>query len=151
MEIEYKSYCELVITSDTVSPDAISGITGIKANRSFQKDTSFTSKTSGSKGIRRNNLWAIKSKDIITEEDDILMHIDYFKKLFEDKIEGIKKLKKESQTEICFWIWIESKEVGIGLDIPESELNFINSICSRLHFSFIGGCDKHKRSYESND
>jgi len=142
MKIEYKSYCELVITSDTVIPNTITNITGVKPNRSFQKGDSFTSKRSGSEGIRRHNLWAAKSNDITTEEDDILMHIDYFKKLFEGKIEGIKKLKEESGTEISFWIWIESKEVGIGLDIPESELNFINSICNRLHFSFIGSCDK---------
>ena len=140
MDVEYKSYCELVITSDTVVPNTITDITGVKPNRSFRKGDSFTSKRSGSEGIRRHNLWAVKSKEITTEEDDILMHIDYFKKVFEDKIEGIKKLKEEPHTELSFWVWIESKEVGVGLDIPESELNFINSICSRLHFSFLGSC-----------
>jgi len=142
MEINYKSYCELVITSDTVVPNSITDITKIKPNRTFQKGDFFKSKRSGSEGIRKHNLWAVKSRDITTEEDNILMHIDYFKKLFEDKIEGIKKLKEESHSEISFWVWIESKEVGIGLDIPESELNFINSFCNRLHFSFIGSCDK---------
>lgn len=145
MEVEYKSYCELIITSDTVLPNAITDITGVNPNRSFQKGDSFISKRSGSVGIRRYNLWAVKSKDIITEEeDDILMHLEYFKKLFKDKIESIKELKKESNSEISFWVWIESKDVGVGFEIPESELSFINSICSRLHFSFIGGCDKIK-------
>lgn len=142
MEVEYKSYCELVITSDTVTPDLMTEMIEITPNRSFRKGDPFISARSGSKGIRRQNLWAIKSNEVSTEEDDILVHIDYFKKLFEGKSEIFRKLKKDSVNEISFWVWIESKEDGVGLDIPEAALNFIDNVCNRLHFSFIGNCEK---------
>ena len=75
MENNYKSYCELILTSDTITPEMITEETQMTPYRSFRKGEIFHSLKSGSEGIRKQNLWAIKSDIVISEEDDISIHI----------------------------------------------------------------------------
>lgn len=137
IEYSYKIHCELIITSENITPDEISKEIEQKAYRAYKKGDKFISMHSGTEGKRATNLWAIKSNEIISEKEDISPHINYFKKIIDDKIGYIKKLKSDSANEINFWIWIEADEAGIGLEILDSDLTFINSITNCLHISSL--------------
>ncbi len=136
-EYNYKIHCELIITSEKITPDEISKEIERKAYRSYKKGDKFISKRSGTEGKRATNLWAIKSNEIISEEENISPHINYFKKIITDKIGYLNKLKSDSANEIDFWVWIEADEAGIGLEIVSSELTFINSIANCLHITSL--------------
>lgn len=142
MEYNYKSYCELIVASDNITPDIITEELHMMPGRSFKKGDVFILK-SGSQGIKKRNLWAIKSNTIFTEDEDISVHIQFFRKLFENNI-GIFQTLKTEGNEICFWVWIEVNEIGIGLDIADSDLSFINSICNRLHITVLSNKDAFK-------
>lgn len=133
----YKIHCELIITSANITPDEINKEIERKAHRSYKKGDKFISKHSGTEGKRAINLWAIKSNEIISEDEDVSPHINYFKEIMNDKIEYFKRLKYDSTNRIDFWVWIEADEAGIGLEIQGSDLTFINSIANCLHISSL--------------
>ena len=132
-----KSYCELVITSKEVEPHLISDKLSIVPTNSYVKGASFSSKHTGKVSKRFQNLWSLKSKTIISEKEDLTPHTVYFINLFKDKLEIFSELKKSSHFDISFWIWIETEDVGIGLNLQSEEILFINQISSRVHISII--------------
>lgn len=133
----YKTHCELAIVSNEINPDFITKELNILPDRSFKKGEQSVSKYSGSIITKPHNLWAIKSKSTELEEETISHHIDYFKSTFLSKIEILKKFKEDTRFEITFCIWIETDNAGIGIDLNESEITFLNSISNRVHFSLL--------------
>jgi hypothetical protein len=133
----YKSHCELAIVSHEISLDFLTGELGIVPERTFRKGEQSVSKHSGSIITKPHNLWAIKSKASELEEETISHHIEYFKSTFLSKVEILKKYKEDTRFELTFWVWIETDNAGIGFDLNETEMSFINSISNRVHVSLI--------------
>jgi hypothetical protein len=134
---KYRIYCELIVVSQNSTPGFISEMIQIKPSRSFSKGETFRAKKSGTAGKRMHNLWAIKSQTIITEEENISSHIEYFKDLLKNKLGIIKRIKSDPESEISFWIWIETDGIGVSFDIPENDLAFIRKISNRLQVSIV--------------
>jgi hypothetical protein len=133
----YNSHCELVIVSHEISLDFITEELSIEPQRTFRKGEQTVSKHSGSIITKPHNLWAIKSKISELEEETIKHHIEYFKSIFLEKIEVLKNYKEDYRLELTFWIWVETDNAGIGFDLDEMEIDFINSISNKVHFSLI--------------
>ena len=133
----YKTHCELAIVSHEVSPNLITEELNIVPERTFKKGEQSVSKHSGSIITKPHNLWALKSKSSELEEENISHHIEYFKSAFLSKMGILKKYKEDTQFEVTFWIWIETDNAGIGLDLNEIEIAFLNSISNRVHFSLL--------------
>ena len=133
----YKSYCELIITSKEITPDVIAEKLNIVPNRQYIKGEEFSSKHSGTKGKRFQNLWAIKSEANISEEEGISHHISFFKSTLETKMQTMQACKSDTRFEITFWVWIETNNLGISFDLNEDEISFLNSISNRIQFSLI--------------
>jgi len=133
----YTTHCELTIVSHEISPDFITEELNIIPERMFRKGDQSVSKHSGSIITKPHNLWALKSKTTELEEETISHHIEYFKSVFLSKIGILKKYKEDTRFEITFWIWIETDNSGIGFDLNEIEIAFINRICNRIHFSLL--------------
>ncbi|MGJ1409068.1 DUF4279 domain-containing protein [Sphingobacterium thalpophilum] len=131
----YKTYCELVIVSNEISPNYITDNLGVVPTRSFQKGERSVSKHSGSTIIKPHNLWASKSVTTELEEESISQHIDYFRSIFFSKIDLLKKYKEDNRFDVTFWVWIETDNAGIGLGLNEDELDFLNKITNRMSFS----------------
>jgi hypothetical protein len=132
-----KSHCQLGITSQEVDSKTISKLLNIEPSSAYSKGDTFTSKHTGAVGKRFQNLWSIKSETIISEKEDLSPHILYFKTLLENKMDILSEIKSSPLYELSFWIWIETENAGIGIDISNIELSFINSISNRVHFSII--------------
>lgn len=132
-----KSYCELGIVSQKVDPVTISKLLEIKPFNSYTKGDTFSSKHTGRVGKRFQNLWSTRSETIISEKEDLSPHILYFKLLLSNKMSIISELKNNSIYEISFWIWIETDNAGIGIDLSGEDIAFLNSISNRVHFSII--------------
>ena len=133
----YHSYCELAITSNEVEPNTITEELNVKPGRSFNKGDQSVSKHSGSIITKPHNLWALKSPSLKTEEESIESHINFLMMTFQLKIDVLKKYKNDSRFEVTVWIWLQTDNSGIGLDIGEKHLNFLNTIANRIHFSFL--------------
>lgn len=132
-----KSYCELIITSKEITPDVITKKLDIVPNRQYFKGEEFASKHSGTKGRRFQNLWAMKSETTILEEEGISHHISFFKSILETNLASMEAYKADARYEITFWVWIETEKAGIGFDLSETEMSFINSISNNLQFSLV--------------
>jgi hypothetical protein len=132
-----KSYCEFGIVSQEVAPKTISKLLNIEPFNSYAKGDTFSSKHTGRVGKRFQNLWSIRSKTIISEREDLSSHILYFKSLLSNKMNVISELKNNSIYEISFWIWIETDNAGIGIDLSSEDIAFLHSISNRVHFSII--------------
>lgn len=74
---------------------------------------------------------------IVTDDLNVSQAIKYFQDLFQDKMEIIKKLRYEYKFETSFSIDIKTEDAGIGIDLYEEDLAFINKIASRFSCSFI--------------
>lgn len=134
---KYKIHCEWIIVSNNISPTDITEKLQIKPIRAYSKGEVFKSKKSGTEGKRNHNLWAIISDAALTEDEDISSHIQHFKNLLAKKSETISWIKTDPDNEISFWIWIEADKAGVGIDIPETDLEFINTTSNRLHVSVL--------------
>jgi|SRR5690606_14399358 len=139
----YKSYVEFAITSDEVSPSIITNSLNIMPKRHHKKGDIYVSKNSGSKISRYTNLWAIETEYSEMKEETVSHHIEYFKSIFFSKMDILECYKEDSRFDVTFWIWIETDNAGIGLDLSEEELSFLNSISNRVHFSII--CNKETK------
>lgn len=133
----YKTHCELAIVSDKISPDFITEELNIVPEISFKKGDQTVSKHSGSIITKPHNAWALKSKSSELEDETISHHIEHFKSTLISKIEVLKKYKEDARFEVTFWIWIETDNAGIGLDLSENEIAFLNSFSNRVHFSLL--------------
>lgn len=138
-----KSHCELGITSQEVDPKTISKLLNIEPFSEYTKGEIFTSKQTGFVAKRFQNLWAIRSETIISEKEDLSPHILYFKSLLENKLDVLSKFKNDPLYDVSFWIWIEMDESGIGIDLSDVDLTFINSISNRVHISVVPIKDDH--------
>lgn len=140
MEKDYFSnriYCELAIVSDTINPDQLTKELGIIPHRSFSKGDTHQSRHSGSLITRPHNLWAVSSKKTISEKQDIKSHILQLKSILEGCVDRLKELKNNDSVELTLWLWFETEDSGIGIDILEPEISFIHDITNKLHFSVI--------------
>jgi uncharacterized protein DUF4279 len=133
----YKSHCQFGIISDTVSPDEISKLLEITPDKSFKKGEKSISKHSGSVVTKPHNLWSIKSKPSELEKETISHHIEYFISILSPKKKIINKYKEDFRFDVGFWIRIETDNSGIGFDISEKEMSFLNGYSNNIHFSFI--------------
>lgn len=132
-----KFYCELVIVSKEIDLNNITKVVNIEPYRAYSKRDSFKSKHLGITGKRFQNLWAIKSDTIISEDESITSHIFYFKVLLKDKMEAFYEFKNNPAYEVSFWIWVETDNAGIRFDLSSKDIDFINSISNRMPFSLI--------------
>jgi hypothetical protein len=140
MEEDYfknKSHLEFAISSNEIAPEIISKELNITPTRFFCIGDKTSSKHSPTVGVRTNNLWAIRSPDIISEKESITPHINFFKSILQSKIDILERYKKELRMELAFWIWIETEDAGYGFDLSDKEIAFLNSISNRLSISFI--------------
>lgn len=140
MEKNYFSnrvYCEFAIVSDTIAPDQLTLELGISPHRSFCKGDTYRSKHSGSLITRPHNLWAVSSEKTISEEQDIKPHILQLKSLLKGCLDKLKELKNNDSVELTLWLWFETEDAGIGIDILEPEISFIHDIANRLNFSVV--------------
>jgi hypothetical protein len=132
-----KIYCEFIITSESVPPEEITSYLGVSSHRSFKKGETQRSEHSGLLITRPHHLWAIMSKATVSEEQDIKPHILYIKSLLHDKIDLLSKLKDDARLEASLWLWFRTEDAGIGIDLFESEMVFMNKIAKRIHISVI--------------
>ena len=130
----YKSHCELIITSDSVSPDEISRELGIVPHRQFNKGDEFTSKHSPRIGKKSHNLWAVRSESILSNDEDVNGHIEYLKMLLKEKQEVLKEYKRNAALIVVVWFWIETQ-------LTEKDLSFINYVANSVRFSIITNTD----------
>ena len=133
----YKSYCELIITSDTVSSDEVSNELDIVPHRKFNKGDEVTLKHTGRIVKRINNLWAIRSNVIVSNDEDISDHIKYLRTLLKSNMNVLREYKRNPALEVVIWVWIETDNAGIGFQFKEDELTFFNEIANRVQFSII--------------
>jgi len=133
----YKTYCELAIVSDEITPDFITETLKIVPYRSFRKGDQTVSKHSSSIITKSHNLWALRSEISELEEETVKHHIEYLKTILLPRIDALKKYKIDPRCEVSFWIWIETDNAGIGLDLGEKEFSFLNAISNRIHFSLL--------------
>lgn len=108
---------------------------GITPDRCHQKGEKTYSKFSSSPAIRPSGLWAI-SRVSVADGDSISEHIKHFESVLGDKLEVIEKLKKRG-FECVFYVWIETEDAGVGFDLDEAELSFINKISNRFTCSIV--------------
>jgi len=133
----YKTHIGFSIVSNEVDPDIISKELNITPDRYYKKGDKSISKHSGSVIIKTHNLWSIESKPTIIKDETISHHVEYLKFILLPKVDVLTRYKNNSFLELSFWIWIETDNAGIGLDLNEAELGFLNSISNRIHFSLI--------------
>lgn len=133
-----KIYCELAIVSDTFSPEQLTEMLSINPHRSFSKGDTYKSKHSGSLITRPHNLWAVRTKETISVEQDITSHILQLKSILDSSINRLKELKKNDDAELTLTLWFETEDAGIGVDIFDTEISFIHDITNRVHLSVIG-------------
>jgi hypothetical protein len=136
-EFIYTTQCELAIISDEFDPDLITQELNIEPSRSFKKDDQSVSKHSGSIITKPHNLWALKSKSFESEEETIKPHIDYLRSVLQPKLDVLKRYKGDSRFAVSIWIWLETNNSGIGLELDEDQLDFLGAISNSIHFSLI--------------
>jgi hypothetical protein len=135
-----KSHCQLGITSNEVDPNTISKLLNIEPSNAYSKGDIFRSKHTETVGKRFQNLWSIKSETIISEKEDLSPHLLFFESLLKNKMEILSRFKNNPMYDVSFWIWIETDNAGVGIDLSDVEISFINSISNRVHFSIIANC-----------
>lgn len=133
-----KTQISFGIKSDTVEPDTITKeLNIIPSDTSFKKGDTWESKHDGSKYVRNSNIWRLETEFTVLEEETVSHHIKYFKAIFLSKVDILSRYKEDNRFDVTFWVWIETDNAGIGLDMSEEELSFLNSISNRVHFSII--------------
>ena len=132
-----KSKCEFSISSKTFSPDRITEELNIQPNKTSKIGDIVTSKYSNSVGKKNYHSWSISSDCIFSDKEDITNQIKQVQFLLRGKESTIVKYKSDVDTEIIFYIWIETEDAGIGIDLSADQLSFISSISTRLHFTII--------------
>ena len=133
----FKTHIEFVITSHQIDLDTISEELGMLPDRSFRKGDLVTSKHSPRVGKKPYSLWAIQSQSYEAKDGTISHHIEYLKSILLSKIDVLKRYKEDARFSVAFWIWIQTDNSAIGLDLGESELAFMNSVSNRISFSLL--------------
>lgn len=133
----FKSECELIIVSNEIKPNFITNEIGIEPTRSFIKGEKSVSKASGSIIVKPHNLWALKSNPTKLYDETIQHHVEYFRLVLSSKINFLNMYKQDPLFDVVFWFFVTTDNGGIGLDFNSIDLEFLNSISNRLHFSLI--------------
>jgi hypothetical protein len=133
----YKTKCELMITSGSFTPEAITALLDISPSRAFKKGGRNVSKHSGAMIIKQYNLWALTSPEVHSFTESIDIHIAFFMDLLDNKQNIIEEIKNSEDFDVSFYIWIETDNAGIGLDINGEHLQFVSSISNRVHFTLL--------------
>ena len=133
----FKTRCELIIVSDEIDVDIITEKLGITPDRFFRKGEQTVSEHSGSIIVRNRNLWAIGTMFSESKNQTISHHIEFFKSMLLPKLGIVQQFKKDPLFEVTFWVWIETDDAGIGLDIQNDELEFLNNIANTVHFTLL--------------
>ena len=135
----FKTQISFAIKSDTIEPDIITKELGITpSDSSFKKGDSWMGKNTKKIYIRNSNIWRIETKWTVLEEETVSHHIEYLKTILMPKSNILKLYKEDDKYELSFWIWIETDDAGVGLDLKEEELSFLNLISNYIHFTVIG-------------
>lgn len=132
-----KISCEFAIITHDMDCHIVTKELNITPDRYFNKGDSVSSKHSARTGTRPHGLWAIASKVTINEEVNLSEHLEYFQKVLSSKLDPIQKLKGQYGFECIFAISIETEDAGVGFDLNELNLSFINKISNRFSCSFI--------------
>jgi len=133
----YKSHISFGIISGEIDPDVFSKELDIKPHRSFKKGEQIISAHSGSIITKPHNLWEIASKPLICEEESLEPHINYIRTMLAGKMNILKQYKHDPRIETIFWIWMETENGGIGIDLIDTDVSFFNEISNRIHFTFL--------------
>ena len=59
------------------------------------------------------------------------------KNILSQKIEILKKYKSDPRATVNFLIWIETDNSGIGFDLQEAEISFINYFSNKIQFTLL--------------
>ncbi|MDQ1087524.1 DUF4279 domain-containing protein [Siphonobacter sp. SORGH_AS_1065] len=134
--------CEFIITSNQLSHHQITSLLNIQPTRAFNKGETSVSKHSGSILTRPHTLWAFKTEVLRSEWIDPSMsqHLTLLTSIFAAKQSLLEELKDRFECERCLFIWINTEESGLGMDIKSSDLSIINSLVDHWHFTVIPNC-----------
>jgi hypothetical protein len=130
-----------MIISDNEPPEIVSQLLGIVPHRTHTKGEMSVSRTSGSLITQPKNLWCVRTETIVSNQEGIKKHIQQLKSLLQSKIDLIANYKNQNRFEMIFWIWIETEDAGIGLELTGEELEFINKISHTVHVSLLTNQD----------
>lgn len=134
--------CEFIITSTQLAHEQITSLLNIQPTRAFDQGETSVSKHSGSIITRPHTLWAFKTEVLRSEWIDSSMskHLTLLASIFEPKQSLLEELKDRFECERCLFIWINTEEGGLGIDIRSSDLSIINSLVDSWHFTVIPNC-----------
>jgi hypothetical protein len=133
----FKTHIEFSITSEIIELNQFIQDLGTP-DRCLKKGEISISKHSGSIVTQRCNLWAVKSPDTEQQNDDTIHHhFEHLKSILLPKIDILKKYKNDVSCETSFWVWVETDDAGIGVNLQENELQFLYNLANFVHFSLI--------------
>jgi hypothetical protein len=87
--------------------------------------------------MKPNNVWAFDSAQKGLPSDDLLPHIRFLKDVFKDKVKILRQLSEGSRSEVVLWIWMETEDAGVGMELPGEDIAFFGSLCNRINISVI--------------
>ena len=132
----FKIYCSFAITSQEIFPDEITKELGIQPDQFFLKGD-YRKKGRDTIYTNLHHLWKIRSKTTIDTEGDVSAHISEIHSRIKNKLNILRRYKKDPKLDIVVWISIKTDDAGGDFYITEEELAFINSISNQLRFSIV--------------
>lgn len=135
----FKTQVSFTICSDDIyiDPASITDTLLLTPSRAHRKGDTWISKHSGSLCTHAHTVWSIESEWTTFEDDSVSHHIKYLKNLLLPKAEIVKRYKEDNRYDVSFWIWIETDDTGIGLELTDDELRFLNEFSNWVHFSLL--------------
>ncbi len=139
----FKTRIGFGITTDNITdPQSITNKLQLLPSRTKKIGDTWVSKRDGREFKETRMVWAIDSEWTVHEDETVSHHIEYFKKILSPKAELIQKYKEDSRFDVSFWIWIETDYAGIGLELTDDELKFLNEYSNWVHFSLLPAKDE---------
>jgi hypothetical protein len=133
---QYKVKCQYIIKADGMSLNDISSVLGIVSTRSFSQGDKHTliHRYDNSESImeRSYTQWAISSETTINPYNGLQDHLEYFKSIFQNKLDKLASLKEKYNCERTFWVWIEADKPITLTRLEATDLLFIESITDDL-------------------
>ncbi len=142
----FKTQISFAIASDdaTIDLTSISEKLQLTPTRLKKKGDTRVSKCDGRIFKEARNVWAIDSEWTVHEAETVSHHIEYFKKILSSKAEIIQGYKQDSRIDVSFWIWMQTDDAGIGIDLTDDELKFLNELSNWVHLSLLPVSDKEQ-------
>ena len=124
----FKISCEVGVTSSEISVEEITEKLGVSPHRFFRKGEEFSSRHSGTKGVRGYNLWAVSSSERIFKYENVRPAIKELRKILGGKKRerALLELKNDKRCDVSMFIRVETDDAGIGMDVLEDEIAFLN-------------------------